>query len=222
MAFIFPTHIFNPKQVNARPVPRVISGGEALSGDEDVIATDGGGRWMIDYSGINLHTAEQQRAWSAWQGYLAGGVVECLVPILSLATAPRPYVGPKPMRVSGLVADDPLFPESVAFASPHVIATIGANAALRATSLVINVAQGAAIQGGEKFSVGGRGVRIIRQTGEDTYQVEPPLREAVTSGASANFDWPVVLCRMAVGGDFEGALSMGRFGEKSISFVERT
>lgn len=217
--FLFPAHIFNPKEVNARPVHRVMSGGKALNDDEDLIASDGGGRWQIDFTGISLRTVEQQRAWSAWQGYLAGGATECLVPLLSLATAPRPFMGKKPMRVAELVADDPLFPTSVAFANPHIVASIGAAAVFRATSLMIEVSQGAALLGGEKFSVGERAYRVIRNTAPGTFQIEPPLREAVAEDTAVNFDWPVVRCRMAPG-DNEGALQFGRYGEKSITFLE--
>lgn len=217
--FIFPAHLFNPKEVNARPVQRVMSGGEALNGEEDVIATDGGGRWQIDYSGINLNTVAQQRAWSAWQGYLGGGAVECLVPLLSLQTAPRPFLGKSPARPPALISDDELFPTSVAYSAPYIEAEVGASAALRATSLHILVTTGGEIKGGEKFSIGDRGYRIIRKTATNTFQIEPPLRAAVSDGAAVNFDWPVVRCT-AVPGDFEGALTRGRYGEKSISFVE--
>lgn len=218
--FIFPAHLFNPKEVNARVVQRVMSGGVALSGDEDVISTDGGGRWQIDYAGIEFRTAAQQRAWSAWQGYLAGGAVECLVPLLSLPTAPRASQWDRPMKVTRVVANDDLFPESVAYAVPQIVAHLSANATLRATTLQITVSKGAPIRGGEKLSIGERAYRIVRPTAPDTFQIEPPLRGAVTTGDEVNFDWPVVKCRMAPGEDFEGPITRGRFGTKSISFVE--
>lgn len=218
--FVFPAHIFKPREVNARPVLRTISGGVALSGDEDVILTDGGGRWQIDYGGISLHTAAQERAWSAWQGHLAGGATECLVPILSLPTAPRPRQWDRPARVSSIQVDDEVFPTSVAYAVPHVAATVAASAALRATSLQIAVSKGGKIKGGEKLSIGQRGYRIIRSTAPGTFSIEPPLREAVTAGDAVNFDWPAIRCRMQPGSDFEGAIARGRIGEKQITFVE--
>jgi hypothetical protein len=96
---------------------------------------------------------------------------------------------------------------------------VGADAALRAASLQIIVDQGAALEGGEKFSIGERAYRVVRPTAEDTFQIQPPLRAAAANDDAIEFDWPVVRCRMA-SDDFEGALSLGRVSQKSITFVE--
>ncbi|AIT81591.1 hypothetical protein [Novosphingobium pentaromativorans] len=218
--FIWPAHLFKPKIVNARPVSQTISGGASLSGVEDVIATDGGGRWIIEFSGINLTTPAQQRAWSAWAGYLDGGATECLVPILSLPTGPRPFAWDKAVRVSKLVTDNDVFPTSAAYSVSHMSASIGANAALRATSLQINLTSQGEIVGGEKFSIGDYAYRIVRETSAGIFSIRPPLREAVTAGAAVNFDWPVVRCRMQPAQDFESPINFGRFSESSITFIE--
>lgn len=218
--FIFPVHLFNPKEVNARIERRVISGGVALNGEEDVVATDGGGRWRIDFSGIDLRTPSQQRAWSAWQSYLASGAVECLVPLLSLVTAPRPYLGKTPARPPQLAYDDELFPTSVAYSAPYIEAATAASAALRATSLEIAVTKGGTIKGGETFSIGSRAYSIVRSAAPDTFNIDPPLREAVDGGAAVNFDWPLAKCVAAPGEDFAGPVLRGRFGSKAITFLE--
>lgn len=218
--FVFPAHVFNPSEVNARPVQQVISGGVSLSGVEDVIATDGGGRWRVDFSGISLRTPHQQRVWSAWAGHLAGGSVECLVPLLTQATGPRPQAWDRPVRVTGLIWDDPTFPTFVRYSLPRMVAHLGASAPLRATTLNVVLDSAGKIEGGEKFSIGAQACRIIRKTGPDTYLVDPPLREAVTAGAAVEFNWPVLKCRLVPGQDLESAIRQGRFSEASISFVE--
>lgn len=217
---IFPVQLFRPKAVNARPVANTISGGRSLSGIEDVIATDGGGRWLVEYSEIQLRTPEQLRAWSAWAGYLAGGTTECLVPILSLPTGPRPFAWDAPTRVAKLVSNDPVFPTEVSYSTPHIVATLTAPAALRATSLTIDLASRGEIKGGEKFSIGGSGFRIIRETAPGVFQVTPPAREPIAAGAEVNFDWPVVRCRLQPNLDMEAAINLGRFMTPSIVFVE--
>jgi len=217
---IFPAHRLNPTEVNARPMQQVISGGTSLAGEEDVIATDGGGRWRIDMSGISLRTPYHQRLWSAWAGYLAGGAVECLVPLLSLATAPRPMAWERPARVTGVVDNDPMFPTSVAYAVPRIVARLAANAPLRATTLQIDLQSAGKIEGGEKFSVGEQACRIIRRIADGVYQTEPPLREAVFANQPVEFNWPLVKCKLALGQDMEGAIRLGRFSDVSISFVE--
>lgn len=220
--YIFPAHMFRPADVSASIAHRVISGGETLSGIEDVIATDGGGRWMISYSGITLDEPDLIRAWSAWQGHLAGGVNECLVPLLSVVTAPRPSLGHHPMQPSDILTDDALFPTYLRFSSPHIVASVGAAAALRATELQINVTQGSPVKGGEKFSLGTRAYRIIRKVYGNRFLIEPPLREAVSIGTAVNFDWPSVKCRLVPGEGVEPLISFDRMGEASISFVEIT
>lgn len=222
--FIFPVHLFNPASIKAGVVENVISGGQALSGDEDVIATDGGGRWQITYSGINLRTAEQERKWDAWASHLAGGARAIYVPLVSLRTAPRPVAGVGLARPSAIYADDPYFPTEVRFASPYIVAqTVGA-AALRATTLTILVTQGARIQGGEKFSINGRAHKIERVTARNGMQatciISPPTRAAIGAGTAVEFGWPYVQCKAAIGQDLIPDMSFGRNGAVSVTFVE--
>lgn len=217
---VFPIQHFNPKEVAARPVQQVISGGVPLVGDEDVIATDGGGRWRVDYSGISLRTPFQQRVWSAWAGYLGGGTVDCLVPLLSLVTAPRPAAWGEPVRVRKLVADDQIFPESVRYSPPMIVARAAAPAALRATTLAIQMQSRGQIEGGEKFSIGEHAYRVVRPIGAGTYQIDPPLRALVTLNQPIEFNWPVVRARLAPGQDMDGMIRLGRFSDVSVSFIE--
>lgn len=215
---IFPVHLFNPATVRANVRQRVLSGGEALDGDETVIATDGGGAWEITYSGIMLRDARLTRLWDAWAGYLAGGVTECLVPLVSLATAPRGYLAP----ASGLFADNEEWPTIVRYSGPLIEANVGANAALRATVLNVVMTRGPQPKGGEKLSIGQRAYKLIRPLGGGNFQIEPPLREPVALGDTIIFDWPMVKCKMRVGTDPIGALMRGQFsdGDVEISFVE--
>jgi len=220
--FVFPAHLFNPTGIKADVVPNMISGGTALSGDETVIQTDGGGRWEISYSGIVLRTPQMIRKWDAWTSFMPGRAF--LVPLLSLHTAPRPAAGNEFARPSSIDADDEYFPTSVKYAAPYIVAaTVGA-AGIRSSVLTINVAQGARIQGGERFSVGGRGYKIERvnsRSGQtSTCIISPPLRSAVAGGSPANFEWPVVQAKLALGQDLSPNLSFGRQAEMAISFVE--
>jgi len=222
--FVFPAHLFNPQTVRAGIMPNVISGGTAISGDETVIQTDGGGRWRIEYNGIDIDDPELERLWDQWVSYLSGGSRTVLVPLLSLATAPRPYVGGPDADPSNMIWDDDAFPTFVRFASPHIIAnTVGA-AALRATTTTINVAQGARIRGGEKFSSGNRAYlieRVTARTGQQaTCIISPPLREPFAAGAAVNFEWPLVQCRAEIGQSLIPEMEMGMYSTVSISFVE--
>jgi hypothetical protein len=219
---VFPTHVFNPQAIKADVVPRLIDGGTAINGDSTEIQTDGGGRWEITYSGIILRTPQMIRLWDAWTGYMPGRAFD--VPLVSLLTAPRPATGLHPARPSEIAGDDPMFPDSVAYAQPYIEAvTVGA-AALRATQLTINVTRGALIQGGEKCSIGGRGFkieRVLSRSGQQaTVVVSPPARAAIPNGTAVNFDWPTVRCKLVMGQDLAPNLAFGKRAEMSMSFVE--
>jgi hypothetical protein len=217
--FIFPVHRLRPEAIKADVVAQVISGGTALNGFEDVIQTDGGGRWQIGFSGIQLNTVEKARLWDAWTSHLAGGTRQVLVPIYSLRTAPRPVAGNGLLRPSDLIDDNPVFPSSVAFASPYIIATTTEPAALRATTIWIAIAQGADIQPGMRCGIGRRSYKIENVAGSNC-TIVPPLREAVADGTPVIFDWPVVQCTAVVGQDLSPEMRWGRQGAVGVSFVE--
>ena len=216
--FVFPVHLFNPQAVEAEPVRSVITGGASVSNVEDAIATDGGGLWRISYTGIKLD-AQLRRILNAWSAHLAGGAVDCLVPLVSMVTANMPVVQDGPLEPSDLDYDDEIFPTYVRLSHPHIVATCGA-AAMRATTLTIDVAKGAALLGGERFSIGERSYNIERKTGTSTFKIDPPLREAVIAGTAVEFEWPVVKCRLVPGQSIIPPAEFDGSGEASLTFME--
>lgn len=225
MAFIFPTHIFNPSVIKPTRVRRILSGGAPINGaDEDVIQVDGGGLWQWTLSGIELYSPDLLRLWNAWDAHLAGGSVECWVPIASNATAPQPGgVGPSP-----IVADDPMFPTSVGYSIPYIKAQTTSAASLRATTVALSVSKGARVKGGEEFSVmheKGPGLytitRVVSASGQSaTVNIWPPLREAIPSGLAVNFDWPMFRARMIPNFDMTPQITLGLQATVEVSFIE--
>lgn len=216
---IFPSHRLHPETVRAGVQAREISGGVALSGDETIIQTDGGGRVEITYTDIDLDDPEVRRIWDVWQDYLSGGT-PVMVPVLALELSPIPEgYTPSPFG-----DDDVYFPTSIGFSPEYVTAeTVGA-AAIRDTTITIQVTQGAPPKPATWFSVGPRAYRIRRilSVDGDEYTVEfsPPLRDNVPDATWANFDWPRVQCRAVTGQDLIPSIMQGRFATVSISFVE--
>jgi hypothetical protein len=223
---IFPAHTFCPETVTAAVVPDVVSGGTSLAGEQDVIEQDGGGRWMITMSGIALDTPYEQRLWKAQIAKLAGGATRMLVPLLSVATAPRPIAGNGFATPSDLYANDDYFPTEVRFASPHVIATISAAVALRSTTMQITVSQGGQVQPGMDYSVGVHAYtvqEVVSRSGlTAVVKTTPPAREAISAGTAANFDYPCVVCRAVPGQSLSAAINSGLYGDVEIQFVEDT
>lgn len=223
---IFPAHIFCPETVTAAVVPDVVSGGTSLAGEQDIIEADGGGRWMITMGGIALDDPATQRLWKAWAAKLSGGAFSVLVPLLSVATAPRPIAGNGLATPSDIHANDDHFPTEVRFASPYIVAALAAPVALRGTTMQIAVTQGAAVQPGMDLSIGIRAYtvqEVVSRSGlTATVKVTPPAREAIASGAAVNFDWPVVVARAAAGQNLSAAISFGLYADTEIQFVEDT
>ena len=229
--FIFPVHLFNPSNVKANLVSRVITGGESINGEIDAIATDGGGHWVVSMSGVELLSPDQIRAWRAWEDHLEGGVQRVLVPVADVRNAPRPIIGGRLASPSRILphSDDPYFPEAIGFATPLIIARIVGARPLRATTVTIFVERGQRLRGGEVFaldhSVKGRRCyrvgRVLSRSGQQaTVTIRTPLRQAIPDGMAADFDWPSLVATLVPDTDISPDLQYGRSGTVDIVFRE--
>lgn len=219
--FVFPAHKLTPLSVRRYVERQVLSGGTSISGEQDAIEVDGGGRWVVEYGDIPIVDADQARLWEAWEEYLSGGKNVCLVPALSQAIGPRPgTVFGRPKRPSDLFYDDIEWPTELRYSEPDVRAETTAAAALRATTLGISVTRGPSLRGGEIFSFAGRMHRVIRPLGGGDFSIRPPLRGAVSAGESLVFDFPLLQARADPAQNFSISLTRGRHGTASIRFLE--
>ncbi|TKD50229.1 hypothetical protein [Sphingomonas baiyangensis] len=222
--YVLPTHLLNPDDVTVRVDRRTVSGGVALSGSEDAIETDGGGRVVVTYGNMAGDTPALERLLNAWDSYLAGGAVACLVPLVTLRTAPRLWIGGKPKPAPDFAGNDPIFPTAVGYRVRTIEAETVGDAALRATTLTIRMVRGSPVLGGEWFSIGERAHRVERVLSRDGLDYEcrinPPLRVAVTDGAAVEFEWPVVKATLAIGGSLIPTLTYGLYGDVGATFVE--
>lgn len=218
---IFPAHLFNPSEIRSHPAGSVLTGGVSLSNVQDVISLDGGGRWVVEYRGITLNSAEKRKAWEAWQAYLAQGAGVVYVPLVSIGDAPRPETDGVPDPVPDLVANDPVFPTTVERTTPYIEAEVQADGTARDSTLFITITTGSALVGGEKFSIGHYAYRIGRPLGADEFEIEPPLRHDVPAGTAINFDWPYVRCTMDVGSRSEINTFIGQLATADIVFSEK-
>lgn len=231
MPLMFPVHLFNPRGIRAGLIGRAVSSPPSISGVGQVLRTDGGGYWAVEFSGIALNSPDKQRAWRAWEAELDGGATRVVVPVPDLSLAPRPLQGRALARPSGLVAlsADPYFPEATAFATPLIVATASA-AALRSTQITITVTQGSRVVGGQMFSIDhatkGRRMyqtgRVISQSGQTaTVTIRPPLREAITGDTPVNFDWPAFEAIKVPESEITADIQIGRYAQDlSITFRE--
>jgi len=220
---IFPVHLFNPKVVKVAPAARVIDGGTSLSGIQDVISADGGGRWYGSYGEITLNSPQLERYWAQWISYFGGGATAFYAPVLSLRTAPRPSLGKGPISPSSLYSNDTVFPIEVRRATPYISAVTVGSAAVGDVAITINILQGARLEGGETFSVAGRAYVIQRISAVSGQQAQcvlnMPLRAAVANNVAVNFEWPIVQAKILIGQDLAPEMSFN-YGSVSLQWAE--
>lgn len=212
---VFPTYHFAPNDLEADIELRTVSGGTSLSGDETLIATDGGGRVFLEIGDAYLDDPELALAWRAASTLSDGGVTPFIVP---LCDARHQMLGDITIPVGGL----PWWEESdFVYDEPH--ATLTAPAALRATTLEIDTALlPGPIRPGIWLSIDHatmrhRAYRIADISG-DTVTIRPPLREAVEADTPVEFYDPK--CIMRVDGDMRSPTNMGYANPGAARFVE--
>jgi hypothetical protein len=217
---VFPSSFFGISAKDVDIEQSTISGGVALSGDEDVIASDGGGRWFAEMENVALHTREKIMAWRAFKAATRGGVQPFVFPICD--TRHGPFFGARgvPHSDKTSFADDTLYQGglegSVRLAAP-----------LRETTLSINIVSlGRPLIGGERFSINHPTMRhrcyqigtIASQTASQaTFQFHPPLREAVSVGTPLDFK-PRFVAR--IDGGMAAPMLNPRFAQGSLRLVE--
>lgn len=221
---VFPTCLFSPDDFQADIERRTISGGEALSGDEDIIATDGGGRVFVEIGNPYLDEHDVALAWRALDAYLDGGARAIVIPFCD--GRHQPYADPTSVPHS----DDTTFSDETEYVQGNAHGTIAANAALRATIIDIeDLVLPRALLGGEWLSINHptmrwRAYRIMEIVEQDSeagtarIAIRPPLREAVTAGEDVDFAKP--RCTMRVEGGLPSPTSMGYVVAPGARFVE--
>jgi len=217
---VFPTCVFAPNGTEAYIERRTISGGSALSGDETLIGTDGGGRIALQLEDFDLDEPEVTRAWDAIDAYMDGGLRPMIVPLCDAAHQPAYALDDVPH------SDGTPFSDESLYETPGASVTLAANAALRATVLQINIA---VLDGSPLgwFAIDHTTWRwrcykvaeILAQTGTTaTISIRPPLREATPAGAIIDFASP--RCVMRIDGDMRAPRNMGYAEGQPLRFVE--
>lgn len=199
---------------------QVVAGGLSQSGVQQVVNASGGGIWTLRLEGFILRKPEQIKAWRKVQFGGQSGVVPINVSVCDLRHAPS---------LTGGVPHSDLSPFSdlTLYVEGGDIETVS-SAGVRATAITVEFTDYAPPTGGEIFSL---------EYGEDRHSLHvvtsvetlggnyllrfvPPLRAAIPAGTPVNFKTPKLTMRMAGPDAMAMALSMGKFGSPSATFVE--
>ena len=217
---VFPTRRFFFDGFDAGTDQRTLSGGTSLSGAADLIATDGGGVVTVEFTDPDLVDPDAANAWSAIDVVSDGGAHAFIVP---LTDAKHQQFGEITTPVGG-------FPwwDEADFADTEPHALLNASAALRATTLVVDVsALSGRLHEGIWLSIDHgawrhRAYRIAEIVADDgleaTIKVRPPLREATAQDTAVEFYDPK--CTMRVDGSMRAPRSMGWASSQGVRFIE--
>ena len=223
MTLYWPRRLLAPRKVLPEPVYATESGGRSITAAEQIISSDAG-YWQIVLDEIPLASPDQKRVWRAISVKLEGRLNTIAVPIYDQDIAPYPTIAAGPDSNIPF-SDASLFSDATGFGQDIITATINAAVALNAVSVPINVTQGGDLEIGMHFSVLNRLYRIKEITSTigtvTTVKVWPNVREAMLSGAEANFDDPRCLCRLATDGEMQSGIDdyAGRTLAR-VNFVE--
>lgn len=215
---VFSPCLFAPDGIEAELEMRELSGGVALNGEEDVIATDGGGRWALVLEEPYLDEPEVALAWRALAGYLGGGQ-PIICRICDVRHQPTNGFAELPH------SDGSPFSDETEHLSGDAEVVAAADAPLRATALTLDIITlPRSLLGGERFSIAHPTeldrLYQITEISDDGQAVRfvPPLREAVTAGTVLNFEDP--RCVMRRDGDMRSGTRLGYAESSGVRFVE--
>lgn len=217
---VFPTCLFAPNGTDAYIERRTISGGTALSGDETLIGTDGGGRIAIEMDDFDLDEPEVAIAWDTIDAWMDGGLRPMIVPFCDAVHQPAYYYDGVPH------SDGAPFSDETLYETPGSDVTLAVDAPLRSTILQVTITL---LNGNPLgwFSIDHptwrhrtyKVAEIIAQTETTaTIRISPPLREATTAGAELDFANP--RCTMRLDGDMRAPRNMGYAEGQPLRFVE--
>lgn len=186
---------------------------------------DGGGSWRMTMKSVLLLDRNHQRLWAALMAGWNLGDLQIEVPVQwSRRNASFSPFGEVPF------SDGVPFYDGTLFAGGMAMGTLAADVALRATTAQIVLPPGAALMGGEPFTlVGATGARlhdvaritnVVTDTAGDTATIRfsPPTREAYSAGATVDFGNP--RCLMVAQPQTDGAApTYGRSRATSANMV---
>lgn len=214
---VFPTQRFCFERHDADIERRSISGGVAISGDEDVIQTDGGGRLFCEFENAFLDDPDVALDWRGISAAGDGGATPMIVPFGDI----------RHQLVGNIFAPDGPGDKESDYPPTSDNVTVSTAAPLRATTIDLKVSYlPGPVRKGMWLSIDHpimrwRAYRIAAVLADDgrwvTVQVRPPLREAVAMDTPV--EWANPRCVMRIDGEMRSPTTLG-YAEGSVRFVE--
>lgn len=239
---IWPTRTFRPERQTWQLRGVLKSGGPSLSGLVQRVRSDGGGYWAVELADIRLRTADQIRLWRAWEALLDGGATPFIMLMCDARQQPTMLVNGQPLRPGSVPhSDGAMFSDATAYSAGVIAGRVVFHpdmmvppeqtqaAALRATTISIEMTSGHQFRGGEHFSInhatkGHRLYRVRRVVGTygttQVVEIRPPLREAVTVYTPIDAEAPKCVMALADPDGMAATVEAHLRATETVVFVE--
>ena len=230
MAIAWPS-ILKPLRVVFHPVPMIINGPVSASGLQQGVGTDAG-FWRATLSGVPLRSADEVREWRWLVSAAKGGLEDIIVGPFDCRQAPRPIAGRGVTTGGTPHSDGALFSDGSGYSESLVRMSLHADAALRATTITINIAIAGEVRRGMFFSIANRLYMVMSVPSvivaggaygagrRISFAIWPPLRAAASAGANVEFGDPKATMKLPNVDTGELELEGGRFGTGTFELVE--
>ncbi|MGL5936976.1 MAG: hypothetical protein ACRCZI_15300 [Cetobacterium sp.] len=223
MTVIWPMQSLPPRHISVDPVYRSTSGGSALNGFSQVVASDAG-VWKVNFSEVPINTQQGENRIAIWRGIgaqLQGRLNACLIECRDYGSYPLPE-GFDP-NFQWLFDDDTPFDDGTGFEDDVLVASVRFNAKARSSSLTINT-NDITFAPGYRFSIGERLYEIREVEWQNSaggkVKIWPPLRHDISAGDACEFYKLKLRVRLATDQEMELPLDFGRWSFPSVNFVE--
>lgn len=203
----------------------------SISGPTQTARADGGGYWAVELNDIALRSADQLRAWRAWEMMLDGGAQEFVFSLCDPRQRPTLYLPDgRPVRTTfTLHSDSAPFADGARYAAHPIDSRALEASALRATTITFRMNSGHEIRTGEHFSINhpGKGWRMYRvrsvllRNGNDySITFRPPLREPIKAGIWLEWNEPKLVMRLDGVDGMSVEIEEHMRATESVTFVE--
>lgn len=229
MAIAWPASV-KPRSVMFHPQSASRSGGQSTSGGEQIVES-AAGRWRASVH-ADIRNDVQIRAWRAFLAQTRGRANTIDVPFFDARRQSWPVDAYGRTLHPGFTRDKTLDGTAYEFptipSNSEIIATVYANADLRAISISIAITQGQPLIAGQYFGISSRlylissvaSTIVVGSGYRQAVAFWPELRAAAVAGTPVLITRPV--CEMRFASDDSGELMLERlrYGSLNADFVE--
>jgi hypothetical protein len=229
--FHFPGVILWETRVSWEITSQLVGGGQTAAGVSPVTRIDGGGAWKMTMEEIPLAVEDARRAWRSVSAICDGGSNPMVIPFRVPPEVPYPTVSAALLTSYSDIphTDNVLFESGVGYQVGTIDATLSVAAEIGETNIVIDIAYGGDLEGGEHFSIDHPvlryrlyRIRTVKDNGDGTWNVSirPGLRADTPADTKLNFDHPKCVMRLLTGNAMDATFEGVWVSRPTVSFIE--